>query len=142
MNAVQSKTPKTKKPAVAKAQKNAAPAGVTLKALADGYVRHLEEAGKSHGTIFSYQMELNLALGELGAETDAASLTEKQVAAYFASDAVTKTRKGRAKAKPTVDKTRRVLRLALGWAAAKGLIAAAPIPESVSSHAKLNAKTA
>ena len=47
-------------------------------------------------------------------------------AGFFESDAVTKTRKGRAKAKPTVDKTRRVLRLALEWAAARKLIEAAP----------------
>ena len=141
MNAAQTKTPKSKKPSVAKAPKNAAPAGITLKALADGYVRHLEEAGKSHGTIFSYQMELNLALGELGAETDLASLTAHQVEKYFQSAAVTKTKKGRAKAKPTVDKTRRVLRLALAWAVEKKLIAAAPIPESAKPQAKASAAT-
>lgn len=123
MNAAQSKTPKTRKPA-------AAPGATTLKALADGYVRHLEEDGKSHGTIFSYQMELTLALTQLGPETDAALLTAEQVEKYFQSDAVTKTKKGRTKAKPTVDKTRRVLRLALAWAAEKGLIARSPIADA------------
>ena len=48
---------------------------------------------------------------------------------FFASKAVTKLRSGRAKAKPSVDKTRRVLRLALVWAAEQKWIGAAPIPE-------------
>ncbi len=50
------------------------------------------------------------------------------MAIYFASDRVTKLRTGKPKAKPSVDKTRRVLRLALVWAAEKKLIKAAPIP--------------
>jgi hypothetical protein len=48
---------------------------------------------------------------------------------YFVSVRVTKTRTGVLKANPTVDKTRRVLRLALQWAQETGLIAAAPLPE-------------
>ena len=42
---------------------------------------------------------------------------------------MTKTRAGKAKAKPGVDKTRRVLRLALVWTADSGLIKKAPIPQ-------------
>jgi hypothetical protein len=43
----------------------------------------------------------------------------------------------RAKAKPTVDKTRRVLRLALGWAAENGLIATPPLPAADKPTAEL-----
>ena len=42
---------------------------------------------------------------------------------------MTKTRTGVEKAKPTIDKSRRVLRMALVWAEAQGLVAKAPIPE-------------
>ena len=59
-----------------------------------------------------------------------ASLTQRKVKAFFESDAVVKTRGGRAKARPSIDKTRRVLRLCLVWAAEQKLIAEAPIPET------------
>jgi len=41
---------------------------------------------------------------------------------------VTKLRSGKSKAKPSIDKTRRVLRLALCWAAERGIVSTAPIP--------------
>jgi hypothetical protein len=104
--------------------------GLTVAELTDRYIEHLEESHKSHGTIFSYGMELKLALAELGAETKIASLTPKKVQAFYESDRVTKTKKGRQKSKLSIDKTRRVLRMALEWAAAEGLIETAPIPKS------------
>src|SRR5215831_14898403 len=132
MNAAAStttKTPGTKK--TAKAVKTAKPAGesITLAELAERFLKHLEQAGKSRGTTFSYQMDLEIAKAALGAQMSISAVTAEQVQKYFESDAVTKTRKGRAKAKPTIDKTRRVLRLALAWAAEKKLIEKAPVPE-------------
>ncbi len=108
-----------------------APAGtLTMAALADRYIASLRDAGRGLGTQFSYQIDLAVAVRHLGAETDAAALTARKVENYFQSDAVTKTKSGRAKAQPGIDKTRRVLRLALVWAAEQGLLAEAPIPES------------
>ncbi len=61
----------------------------------------------------------------------------------YESDAVTKTRSGRGKAKPGIDKTRRVLRLALDWAAAVRLITESPVPESARpKRGKKNAEAA
>ena len=105
----------------------AAPA-LTLGELADRYLEHLEAVGKSHGTLFSYGMEIRTACRELGAETLIAALTPERVAAYFESPRVTLLKSGRPKAKPSVDKTRRVLRLALVWAAECGWIERAPLP--------------
>ncbi len=108
-----------------------APAGsLTMATLADRYIASLRDAGKGLGTQFSYQIDLAVAVRHFGAETDVATLTARKVENYFDSDAVTKTRTGKPKAKPGIDKTRRVLRLALVWAAEQGLIASAPIPES------------
>jgi hypothetical protein len=42
---------------------------------------------------------------------------------------VTLLKSGKPKAKPSVDKTRRVLRLALVWAVEQGWIEKAPLPE-------------
>ena len=105
-------------------------ADITLEDLAAKYLAHLEEAGKSAGTTFSYRLELITALDELGKDTKLADLTPTRVLEYFVSDRVTRTRAGVQKAKPTVDKCRRVLRMALQWAEDSGLVAQAPLPEA------------
>jgi hypothetical protein len=118
-------TPTPKK----KAKKTLKP-DMTLEDLAAKYLQHLEDAGKSNGTLFSYKLELITALDELGAKTLLADLTPTRVLDYFVSDRVTRTRAGVQKAKPTIDKCRRVLRMALQWAEDSGLIAQAPLPEA------------
>jgi hypothetical protein len=127
------------KPAKRKTKKGGskkAPAGdLTLAALADGYLAHMSEAGKSPGTMFSYGMELKAARAELGAETQVASITPDQVQAFFDSPRVTTLKSGQPKAPPSVAKTRRVLRLALVWAAEEGLIERAPLPETPETKA-------
>jgi hypothetical protein len=102
---------------------------LTLRDLSGRYIEHLKEGGWSQGTAFSYSMELQLAQSELGADTRVAEITPEQVAAYFECARVTRLKGGKKlKAEPSVAKTRRVLRLALAWAAQAGLIAASPIP--------------
>jgi hypothetical protein len=49
---------------------------------------------------------------EIGADTPVSTLTPERVQEYFDRKRVTKLRSGKAKAKPSIDKTRRVLRLA------------------------------
>ncbi len=98
--------------------------------VAAGFLAHLEKRGKTASTIASYRADLGIALRHFGPETKITNITVKQVGAFNASAAVTKTRAGKAKAKPGVDKTRRVLRLALVWAADTGLIKKAPIPQA------------
>jgi hypothetical protein len=122
--------PKQKKAKKAKA----ATADITLEDLAGKYLQHLEDAGKSAGTTFSYRLELILALDELGKDTKLADLSPTKVLDYFVSDRVTKTRSGVLKAKPTVDKTRRVLRLALVWAQEAKLVETAPLPEDAAAY--------
>jgi hypothetical protein len=117
-----------------KAPRKAAPksSSPTLANVADGYLADLEKHGKSASTITSYRIDLGVALRHFGPETKAAGITQKQVETFNTSAAVTKTRAGKAKAKPGVLKTRRVLRLALVWAADAGLIEKAPIPATKS----------
>jgi hypothetical protein len=110
-------------------KKAAVPGTATLADIAAGYLAHMEEAGKSDGTISSYRMELRTAAAELGEDTPIADITPEKVQAFFESKRVTKLRSGKNKAKPSIDKTRRVLRLALCWAAERGILAKAPLPE-------------
>ena len=118
--------PKKTKP---KKKKAGTPGPATLADVAAGYLAHMEEAGKSDGTISSYRMELKTAADELGEDTPIAEITPEKVAEYFACKRVTKLRSGKNKAKPSIDKTRRVLRLALVWAEERGIVKKAPLPE-------------
>jgi hypothetical protein len=102
--------------------------GPTLHDAAEGYLAFLDKDGAGDGTLSSYRMELKTAMSQLGSETPLATITTEMVATYFASDVVTKTRHGKPKAKATVDKTRRVLRLALMWAQDEKLVDVAPVP--------------
>ncbi len=119
------------RPTRGRKRKEAAITGVaTLADLAAAYAVQMETDGKTAGTISSYSMELKLAQEEIGAETPLADLTPEQVEKFFNGKRVTKLRSGKAKSQLSIDKTRRVLRLALVWAAERGIIAKAPIPES------------
>jgi hypothetical protein len=123
--------PEAEPPKKAKGKKKvSAPSGTaTLADIAAGYLAHMESEGKSDGTISSYRMELKTAAAELGEDTPIADITPEKVQAFFDSKRVTKLRSGKNKAKPSIDKTRRVLRLALVWAEQRGIVAKAPIPE-------------
>ena len=120
--------PKTRKAKKPKAS------DITLEDLAAKYLQHLEDAGKSNGTLFSYRLELIVALDELGKDTLLSTLTPTRVLEYFNSDRVMRTRTGVPKARPTYLKTQRVLRLALQWAQDSGLIDAAPLPEQAAAY--------
>ena len=89
----------------------------TLEQLCVAYLRHLDKIGRSNGTLFSYRLELRLACTVLGAEMPITGLTPEAVQAYNESDRVTKRLDGKPKSKTGVAKTRRVLRLAILWAA-------------------------
>jgi hypothetical protein len=101
---------------------------ITMAELADSYAHHLEAKGKSAGTVLSYGIEMKTAVKHFGTDRKVASLQAKDVEAYFTSDRVTKKRSGEAKNPLGIDKTRRVLRLALQWLAEVGVLSEAPIP--------------
>ncbi len=128
--AVEPTTPvATSEPVPKKKAARKAKADLTLADLAERFIEHLEDEGKSPGTCSSYGAELKLAIKGMGGATKIASITTDQVAVYFDSKAVTKLRSGRKKAKPSIDKSRRVLRLALCYAAEKRWLREAPIPD-------------
>ena len=129
-------TSKVEKPATAagetaaesKANPSKKPASKTMADLAEGYLKHLEDEGKSHGTCFSYSMELRVACSELGEKTKIASLTAKRVGTFFDSDRVTLLKSGKPKSQLSIDKTRRVLRQALVFAVERKWLKVAPLP--------------
>jgi hypothetical protein len=100
----------------------AEPPEPTLADLAAGYLAHLEASGKSEGTMFSYRLELAVAMSELGKDTPVRDLRAERVKAFFESERVTKTRSGSTKSPLSIDKTRRVLRQAIAWGAERGVV--------------------
>jgi hypothetical protein len=116
-----------------KAKKAAKPAGtdaeLTMLDLAERYLAKLEADGKSQGTLFSYRMELKLALDAIGEKTRVRTLKPAKVREFFDSDVVNKTRTGVPKSPLSIAKTQRVLRQALTHAVELGVIEKAPLPE-------------
>ena len=125
--------PEAKSPKKGRRAVGHVPPPMTLMDLAYAYFAHLEEFGKSAGTIASYKMEYKTAMDELGAATPLRDLTPEMVEAFFKSKRVTKLRSGKNKSQLSIDKTRRVLRLALVWAAEREFVAKAPLPESANA---------
>jgi len=67
-------------------------------------------------------------LNSRGSSSLVSDLTPETILAFFEGDRVTKTKSGRSKAKPSIDKTRRVMRQALVWAEERGIVETAPLP--------------
>lgn len=102
--------------------------GTTLGDLQVLYAEHLD-GEYSTATMASYSRELALACAILGEDTLLSALTVEDVRRFFMHDAVMQTADGEPKTLLSVTRTRRVLRLALEWAAEEGLIDEAPLPE-------------
>lgn len=122
--------------------KKAKTATATLAQLTDAYVKHLEDAGKSRGTAFSYESELKLAQRELGAEKSIGDITRDDITFFNNCPRVTTLRSGGAKSQLSIDKSRRVLRLALAWAVAQKLIETSPAEPIATEPAPTKAKRA
>jgi site-specific recombinase XerD len=106
----------------------------TLHEAAQGYLEHLREAGKKERTIYTYAKDLGQIEAFFGADKPLAAIRTPQVGKFLKSDALLKLPSGpdgiqKPRAKPTVDKTVRVLRMFLVWAKDTGRIDALPLPK-------------
>lgn len=99
----------------------------SLTECAVSYLERLRTERKSESTIGAYSADLDLAVEVLGGETDIAKIDLDAVHRFNESTQVTTTKSGRPKADPTIQRSRRVLRLALQHAEREGVIEAAPI---------------
>jgi hypothetical protein len=115
---------------MAKTKKSIDP-NLTLEQLSRAYLDHIEKDGKSVGTCFSYLMELKVATSELGAGTLVSALTAEAIDKFNKSRRVTRLKSGKPKSQLSIDKTRRVLRLALAFGEQHGLIERSPISAKV-----------
>jgi hypothetical protein len=120
--------PKRKKSTPKRPAKGPCPE-MTLRELCEHYLAHLETT-KSKGTCTSYAMELSRACEYLKDDTMIGTLAPADIARFNGSLFVMFKKDGKTrKAAPSYLKTRRVLRLALVWAANdRKWLESAPIP--------------
>ena len=111
--------------------------GTTLRDLKRQFLEHLEAIGKSRGTVFSYELDLGVAERHFGPDRTIETVTEEEVEAYYASDAVAKRRDGTPKNAITTAKLKRVFRQAIEFAVREGLIAKSPIPVEAKAEARV-----
>lgn len=121
------------KPQRARGRKTKAEAAITLADLAERYIRSLEEQGRSDATVNAYKSDLVIAAKVLGGDTPIDTLAPADIVRFNESDAVLLTRTGARKAEPTLKRTQRVLRLALDYAEAEGVISVSPASEPTTS---------
>ncbi len=101
----------------------------TLHDDARAYLEHLKTKGKKEATLRTYARDFEQIETFFGAERKLSAILPAHVGRFFKSDALLKLPSGKKRAKPTVEKTRRVLRMFLVWAKETGRIDKLPLPK-------------
>ena len=101
----------------------------TLHEAGRAYLEHLESQGKKERTVYTYGKDLQQIEAFFGADRKLKGILAPHVGKFLRSDALLKLPSGKERAKPTVDKTKRVLRMFLIWAKETGRIEKLPLPK-------------
>ena len=88
----------------------------TLFEAARGYLEHLKGEGKKERTLYTYGKDFEQIEAFFGASRKLAGILAPHVGKFFRSDALLKLPSGKERSQPTVEKTKRVLRMFLVWA--------------------------
>ena len=101
----------------------------TLHDAAQVYLEHLQKQGKKDATLRTYARDFEQIEAFFGADRELPSILPAHVGKFFKSDALLKLPSGKDRAEPTVEKTKRVLRMFLVWAKETGRIEKLPLPK-------------
>ena len=101
----------------------------TLHEAARGYLEHLKGEGKKERTLYTYGKDLEQIEAFFGASRKLTGILAPHVGKFFRSDALLKLPSGKERSQPTVEKTKRVLRMLLVWAHETGRIDKLPLPK-------------
>ncbi len=101
----------------------------TLHEAAKAYIEHLRTQGKTERTLYTYGKDFEQIEAFFGAERKLTSILTPHVGKFFKSDALLKLPSGKERAKPTVDKTKRVLRMFLIWPKIPAALKNCPCPK-------------
>ena len=101
----------------------------TLHEAAQAYLDHLKGEGKKERTLYTYGKDFEQIEAFFGADRKLKGILAPHVGKFLRSDALLKLPSGKDRSKPTVEKTKRVLRMFLVWAHETGLIDKLPLPK-------------
>lgn len=103
----------------------------TLHEAAQAYLEHLRTLGKKDRTLYTYGKDFQQMEAFFGADRKLRTILPPHVGKFLKSDDLLRLPSGADRAKPTVDKTVRVLRMFLVWAKETGRIAKLPLPKDL-----------
>lgn len=98
----------------------------TLAQAGEAFLARLTKEAASPSTLGAYKADLGIAIAVLGEKREVANINRSSIERFDEHELVTQTRSGKPKAIPTIERTRRVLRLVLRDAHAAGYIAELP----------------
>ena len=101
----------------------------TLHQATQAYLEHLRSQGKKERTLYTYGKDFEQIEGFFGSERKLSAILTPHVGKFFKSDVLLKLPSGRERSQPTVEKTKRVLRMFLIWARETGRIDKLPLPK-------------
>jgi len=104
---------------------------ITLHDAAQAFLEHLREQGKKERTLYTYGRDLLQMEAFFGADRKLAAILPPHIGKFLKSDELLRLPGGTERAKPTVEKTVRVLRMFLVWAKETGRIDKLPLPKDL-----------
>lgn len=102
--------------------------GLTLHEAREAYLKHLAKTGKKPATVATYGKDFDLFEFFLGTDRMMDMITPTDVGHFLKSNTCLKLKSGKPRAKPTIDKTTRLVRMFLIWAKETGRVKEAPLP--------------
>lgn len=103
----------------------------TLHEAAQAYIEHLRAQGKKERTLYTYGKDFQQMETFFGEDRKLKAILPPHVGKFLKSDELLRLPSGGERAKPTVEKTIRVLRMFLVWAKDTGRIAKLPLPKDL-----------
>jgi hypothetical protein len=103
----------------------------TLHEAAQAYLEHLRTQGKKDRTLYTYGKDFQQMEAFFGADRKLRTILPPHVGKFLKSDELLRLPSGAERAKPTVDKTVRVLRMFLVWAKETGRLDKLPLPKDL-----------
>ncbi len=103
----------------------------TVHEAAQAYLEHLRTQGKKDRTLYTYGKDFEQMEAFFGADRKLRTILPPHVGKFLKSDDLLRLPSGAERAKPTVDKTVRVLRMFLVWAKETGRLEKLPLPKDL-----------
>lgn len=103
----------------------------TLHEAGQAFLEHLREEGKKERSLYTYARDLMQIEAFFGPDRELGAIRAPQVGKFLKSGELLRLPNGKERAKPTVEKTVRILRMLLVWAKETGRLERLPLPKDV-----------